>query len=811
MHLYAMKLALLTCLLFCFVLGSSAATLKGKISDENWDALGFATVYVKELNKGTSANADGFYSLELPPGSYTVEFRYVGYQSVVKEIELARAGLTLNVSLKASGHTTKTVTISRRDPAYSIIRKAAKNKKLYATEVELFTAKAYIKGLNQILHFPKKFMGKKVVIEKNDTLSKGVFYLSESVSKLYSKKNEFKEEVIASKVSGEPKGISINNYLMLRHSMYSNIVKVPTSSRGLVSPIADNAALYYRFYLEDTYSDNGIKVHKIYCQPRRTADPAFKGYIYIQDSSWRVHAYDLAAFKNSGLQFIDSLSLKTIYLPVGPAQWAAGMQQIGFGFSLFGFVGSGYYSASLSDYDLKPVFTKNFFKDKVILKADTNIYKNNNTYWDSVRTEPLTTLEQLDYKIQDSLLTAPIDSAKLDSAKKKNNLASYLNPKAFKTKFGTIGYSKPLISFIFNPVEGYTLINTIYFKRNDKTNFSLDPRYGFASHRFYLKGNYYYHNLKNQRWHISGGDYIFQYNEQDPISESTIIDYCLLAHRYLGRLNRKEFFKIQVSDKIARDFNINLSGEIARRRSLSNNSDFGYWPKSKRGTPYETNLPFESLEYVGDYATNSMVLVGGELVYRPNTYSIQHPVIKGSFSNNPTFRLGSRGGLGFGVSAKSNFNRAYLGVNHHLSFGLAGNMDFDVEGGAFLSQHNLPFNDYVHFNGNRTIYPQSNLLGSFLNLPYYKYSTSKQYARANLTHNFGGLLFNKAPGLRKLKLYEIGIANYLYTPKSKQYLELGAGIGNIFKVLTIGYSSSIKQEGPRLQQLWFRFAFKLGS
>ena len=46
--------------------------------------------------------------------------------------------------------------------------------------------------------------------------------------------------------------------------MYSNIVKVPTSSRGLVSPIADNAALYYRFYLEDTYSDNGIKVHKIY-------------------------------------------------------------------------------------------------------------------------------------------------------------------------------------------------------------------------------------------------------------------------------------------------------------------------------------------------------------------------------------------------------------------------------------------------------------------------------------------------------------------------------------------------------------------
>ena len=176
-------------------MGSSAATLKGKISDENWDALGFATVYVKELNKGTSANADGFYSLELPPGSYTVEFRYVGYQSVVKEIELARAGLTLNVSLKASGHTTKTVTISRRDPAYSIIRKAAKNKKLYATEVELFTAKAYIKGLNQILHFPKKFMGKKVVIEKNDTLSKGVFYLSESVSKLYSKKTNSKKKL----------------------------------------------------------------------------------------------------------------------------------------------------------------------------------------------------------------------------------------------------------------------------------------------------------------------------------------------------------------------------------------------------------------------------------------------------------------------------------------------------------------------------------------------------------------------------------------------------------------------------------------
>ena len=55
---------------------------------ETGEVLIGATVYVNELKSGTVTNAYGFYSLTLSEGEYTIDFRYIGYESSSTTVSL---------------------------------------------------------------------------------------------------------------------------------------------------------------------------------------------------------------------------------------------------------------------------------------------------------------------------------------------------------------------------------------------------------------------------------------------------------------------------------------------------------------------------------------------------------------------------------------------------------------------------------------------------------------------------------------------------------------------------------------------------
>ena len=64
-------------------------TLNGYVNDsETGEVLIGATVYVNELKSGTVTNAYGFYSLTLSEGEYTIDFRYIGYESSSTTVSL---------------------------------------------------------------------------------------------------------------------------------------------------------------------------------------------------------------------------------------------------------------------------------------------------------------------------------------------------------------------------------------------------------------------------------------------------------------------------------------------------------------------------------------------------------------------------------------------------------------------------------------------------------------------------------------------------------------------------------------------------
>ena len=71
------------------ILSQERYTLNGYISDkESGESLIGATIYVNEINAGTVTNSYGFYSLTLDKGNYTIDFRYVGYNSISSVVEL---------------------------------------------------------------------------------------------------------------------------------------------------------------------------------------------------------------------------------------------------------------------------------------------------------------------------------------------------------------------------------------------------------------------------------------------------------------------------------------------------------------------------------------------------------------------------------------------------------------------------------------------------------------------------------------------------------------------------------------------------
>ena len=77
-------------LLFLFIILYSSAVIaqtgkiSGRVTDENNEPLIGANVFIEGTTQGAATDFEGYYSiLNIRPGTYTINFRYIGYQSKV--------------------------------------------------------------------------------------------------------------------------------------------------------------------------------------------------------------------------------------------------------------------------------------------------------------------------------------------------------------------------------------------------------------------------------------------------------------------------------------------------------------------------------------------------------------------------------------------------------------------------------------------------------------------------------------------------------------------------------------------------------
>lgn len=108
-----MNKLLLAKLLVCFTFFAEAQnTISGYVKDaSNGETLIGATVLIKGSSQGVITNVYGFYSITLPADNYEVEYRYIGYQSLVQQVDLSESR-RIDVELLSDSQQLEEVVIS---------------------------------------------------------------------------------------------------------------------------------------------------------------------------------------------------------------------------------------------------------------------------------------------------------------------------------------------------------------------------------------------------------------------------------------------------------------------------------------------------------------------------------------------------------------------------------------------------------------------------------------------------------------------------------------------------------------------------
>lgn len=835
---------------FLFLLFSHlawAGTVSGKITDETNEGLPFVSVYLKGTTQGVTSNKEGKYSIELSSGNNELIFQFIGYKTHAEnvKIESDEQKIILNVKMESQPYEIAEVTVNAtaEDPAYEVMRKAIKMRKYYLDQVQSYSCNVYIKGLQRVTSYPKKFMGFDVNAEGDIDPKTGIFYLSESVSKYFFKQPDKVHEVmVSSKVSGGSKAFSYNRTSDLLLNFYENVVNVQVvSKRGFVSPIAEGAMFYYNYHLAGTFYENGKAINKIQVLPKRKHDPVFRGYIYITDNTWRIHSTDLYLIKDAGIEVVDTLRINHVYLPVKTASasddvWMLFSNKLTFSFSIFAFKGNGMYLSILSKYNVKPDFSaKNPFPSQTVsqnvsppvtvtkkelkqkkqeekkenkpfstgemMKVNDDANKKDTVYWMEMRPVPLTSEESLDYRKKDSIEVIHDSKPFLDSVDKKTNkfkptdfLFGYSYDNRFKKRTTTFS---PLIENVqFNTVQGWVAAAEMEIHKKFELEKGLyktiSASYGFSDKRINAGGKLLYEFNPKTFSHvvIEGGRQPVQFSEKKPISPLINSVYTLADESNYMKLYQKDFLKFSYNSELANGIYFRSFLEYSDRSPLMNASDFVLFPAEKNHRIYSSNDPlFPKNDSVFSFKKNQSLELRLNLRLRYRQKYVTRPDEKWVYgSKYPTLNLEYRKGISSVFGSDVNYDLLKLNITDKMNFKLLGKASYLVSAGKFVNRNKIQFMDYYHFSGNKTIFSNFDF-SDFQLLDYYAYSTKNYFIEAHYEHDFGGFILNKFPLLRKLKLNELAGIHYLYTEKNQNYYEIFVGIEKL-NIARIDFVSS---------------------
>jgi hypothetical protein len=342
----------------------------------------------------------------------------------------------------------------------------------------------------------------------------------------------------------------------------------------------------------------------------------------------------------------------------------------------------------------------------------------------------------------------------------------------------------------FNTVDGFYLVYKLSYgvvmQDTSKTRLTITPtfRYGFSRESF--SGNLLF-RLRNRKYEFKaeGGRYVQQYNTDQPIWPIINTFTTLFLEKNLMKIYERDYVDIFYRRKLNPFISVNTSWSWMKRRELFNTSDFKLINNNKI-EDYTPNRPVNlELSDAGFPEHNAFIGSVG-IVARPwLKFRIYNGRKHAIASSSPTFMLDYKKGFDNLFDSDVKFDQLEVGVKYGFNVGVRGKLDLALRGGSFLNADKLFFMDYKHFQGNLTPFSTSDPVGSFRLLDYYLYSTSDKYLSANVHYQFRKFLLTTIPMVRMMGIRENIFINYLASPESQNYTELGYSLDGILRIFRL--------------------------
>ncbi|MBT6686240.1 MAG: carboxypeptidase-like regulatory domain-containing protein, partial [Bacteroidetes bacterium] len=492
---------------------SSPTIVKGFVIDSHSEEpLPYATIVFENTNTGTTSNEEGFFILTGIQKSSKIHISSMGYEDTTINIIVGERQ-TINIKLMPKTILLEEANLSfkrsryknKDNPAVELIKKVIENKDNNRKEnMDFLSYEKYDKTQFALSNLSERFMNRKslkkfaFIFENIDTTKlEGALilpiYIKETLSDFYSQKSpeKTKEIIKADKMVSfdgylNNQGMSqYLNYMYQDIDIYDNTVTFVTNI--FLSPIANTATTFYKYFILDTISIAEASYIKVFFSPRNKTDMLFNGYLYITaDSNYAIKKLEMSVNENINLNWVKDVSIIQEFEKAQNNSWFLKFDEISIDFGLsensMGIFGQ--RSVYYNKFKINEVISDTLLNGaKVIQLEDAD--NRNSDFWEVNRPVVLSKSEKGIYAITDSIQEIPAFKRTMDVF-----MLLFAGYKDFgKFEIGPIN-----TFYSYNSIEGPRLRfggrTTPQF--SEKINFETYLAYGLFDNKFknYLSTTY---------------------------------------------------------------------------------------------------------------------------------------------------------------------------------------------------------------------------------------------------------------------------------------------------------------------------------
>ncbi len=568
--------------------------------------------------------------------------------------------------------------------------------------------------------------------------------------------------------------------------IYANNIFIATNQ--FLSPIANHAPDFYKFFIIDTIQSGKEKLVELSFTPRNKGDLLFEGKLLVTlDGRYAVKSCELNLNKQININFLHSFKTTVDFERFPDGRYYLTKTDVKADFGIFKDKGRSVFgerTVVYSNYKLNTPLAESFYQGKNIQTSlDTN--QSDTAYWSKSGGDTLNT------QVYDRINKL----SNMPSFKRATWIASTLTggfADLGPVQLGPIGQI-----FAFNNVEGarfwaggrttpqfnktiYLEGYTAYGTKDAKAKYELNTYIALNQTPYYRYPNNYIKIGYQDDLGVPGQPFPVDNN-----NTNTAFSF----HRGISDfyIYGKTFTATYV-----KDFENHFSYSFGFRN----------WNQEAAGTLiYQDNDPAKTV--VNNLTTSEFDL---GLRYAPHEQFLQGTIYRHTiYSKYPIFNLEVNRGVKGLFNGSYNYTKIDASIVKRLYMSQLGYGDITILGGILAGKVPFPLLNISPANQSFSYDPDA------YNLMNYLEFVTDHYVGVNYTQSFSGFFLNKIPLIDRLKWREYLSAKVLYGgvrnennpaltsglynfPVSSNgtfalgntpYVEAGAGIGNIFKILRV--------------------------